>query len=328
MPNSCKWFRRKSRLRAVLPAVISLALVACDQGDVFNPDDSTTPQPGDQGPLPVDDQTGVQVAEMDIPISASLSFAGGIPIGMFSQPVTTFNGRYNGSKLTVSPSSIVKVLSGAKAVGGRMVLMLAGDPRDFKDGDGHFSLSMWKARVDRFKSVNFGSYISDGTIIAHYLLDEPNDPNNWNGQPVPASTLEEMARHSKQLWPSMATVVRVHPSYLRSDHRYLDAAWAQYLYRRGNVNDYIRKNVSDAQQRGLGLVVGLNFLDGGAPHGTPMSSSEVESWGSALLSSTYPCAFISYKYNSTFLSSPGVGSAMDALRSKAENRSSKSCLRG
>jgi hypothetical protein len=32
-----------------------------------------------------------------------------------------------------------------------------------------------------------------------------------------------------------------------------------------------------------------------------------------------------YEYNSDFLSSAGMGSAMDALRRKAENRSSRSC---
>jgi hypothetical protein len=137
--------------------------------------------------------------------------------------------------------------------------------------------------------------------------------------------VEQMAQYSKQLWPSLATIVRVEPGYLSSNHRYLDAAWAQYLYRRGNVNDYIKRNVDDAQKRGLGLVVGLNVLKGGNPNGSKMSASEVESWGSALLSSSYPCAFVMWQYNSDYLSSAGIGGAMDALRRKAQSRSSKSC---
>jgi hypothetical protein len=48
--------------------------------------------------------------------------------------------------------------------------------------------------------------------------------------------------------------------------------------------------VADAQARGLGLVVGLNVLHGGTPTGTKMTPSQVVAWGSALLSSTYPCA--------------------------------------
>jgi hypothetical protein len=107
--------------------------------------------------------------------------------------------------------------------------------------------------------------------------------------------------------------------------RYLDAAWAQYLTRRGNVNDYLKRNVSDAQQRGLALVVGLNIIHGGNPNGTRMSASEVSTYGSAMLSSTYPCAFISWQWNTTALTSSGMPTAMDNLRKKAQNRALRSC---
>ncbi|MCI0410356.1 MAG: hypothetical protein L0191_17640, partial [Acidobacteria bacterium] len=219
---------------------------------------------------------------------------------------------------------LLQELAAIKARGGKVVLAISGSPRYYMS-DGHFSLSKWKERVSRFKGVNFSSYIKDGTVIGHYMIDEPNDPANWGGQPVSPSTLEEMARYSKQLWPDMATVVRVDPSYLASNHRYLDAAWAQYLSRRGDVNTYIRSVTSEAQRKGLALVVGLNVLKGGKPNGTQMTASEVESWGSALLSSSYPCAFISWKYTSDYMSSSSIKSAMDALRRKAENRSDKSC---
>jgi hypothetical protein len=184
-------------------------------------------------------------------------------------------------------------------------------------------MGKWKGRVNRFKGINIASYINDGTVVGHMLIDEPNDASNWNGKPVSPSTVEEMARYSKQLWPNLPTVVRVQPSYLLTNHRYLDAAWAQYLSRRGDVKKYIAQNVSDAQKRGLGLVVGLNVLKGGNPNGTKMSASEVEYYGSALLSSTYPCAFLSWKYEYDYVSS--VGNALDRLRAKAQNRPNKSC---
>jgi hypothetical protein len=56
-----------------------------------------------------------------------------------------------------------------------------------------------------------------------------------------------------------------------------------------------------------------------------MTASEVENWGSALLSSSYPCAFINWEYSSDYYSSSSIRSAMSALRRKAENRSTKSC---
>jgi hypothetical protein len=137
-----------------------------------------------------------------------------------------------------------------------------------------------------------------------------------------------MAKYSKQLWPDMVTIVRAEPGYMGTNHRYLDAAWAQYLSRKGTPEDYIRENVAEAQKRGLGLVVGLNFIKGGIPNLSTMTGSEVEAWGSALLSSSYPCAFISWQYNSSYLSSSGILAAMSALRRKAESRGTKSCRGG
>ena len=203
--------------------------------------------------------------------------------------------------------------------------MLAGNPRHYKDGDGHFSLEKWKSRVNQFRNINFKSYIDDGTVIGHYLIDEPNDPKNWSGRTVSSSVVEEMAKHSKDIWPNLPTIVRTHPDYLGSNHRYLDAAWAQYLSRRGNVRDYIRENVAEAQKRGLALVVGLNVIHGGTPQGTKMTASEVEEWGSALLESSYPCAFIMWQYQSSYLDGSGIDKAMESLRRKAENRPSRSC---
>jgi hypothetical protein len=316
MPNSFKLSRRVARLRAPLLGILVLAM-ACDSTKSLDP---TTTLPVTQ------DESGVEIVAVgEQETTASASFSGGIPLGMTAQPLTVFGSRFNGGKRTVGPNQIKSELSAIRSRGGRVVVMLAGNPRHYQDGDNHFSFTKWKSRVDQFKNIDFGSYIQDGTIIGHYLMDEPNDPRNWGGRPVPASMVEEMAKHSKQLWPGMATLIRTQPDYLSHNHRYLDAAWATYLHRRGNVNDYIRKMVSEAQDRGLQLVVGLNVLRGGNPNGSRMSASEVESWGSALLSSSYPCAFLMWEYSNDYLSSSGMGNAMDELRRKAQNRSSKSC---
>lgn len=312
MTYTFKLSRRIARLRAPALATLMFVLAGCDSTQPLDPGTGITPNASTH-------------AVPAAPQSASASFAGGIPIGMTAQPVTAFGGRFNGSKLTLGPGQLLEQLSAVRSRGGRIVVMLAGNPRHYVDGNGHFSLTKWKARVDLFKGIDFGSYVSDGTIIAHYLLDEPNDPANWNGQQVSPSTLEQMAQYSKQLWPAMPTIVRVEPSYLGGSHKYLDAAWAQYLARRGDVNDYIKRNVADAQQRGLALVVGLNVIHGGTPTKTRMTASQVEAWGSALLSSSYPCAFIMWQHESDYLSSAGVGSAMDALRRLAQNRSSRTC---
>ena len=312
MTYTFKLSRRIARLRAPLLTSILIALAACDNARPFDPEH---PDVGDQGTA-----TGN-------PIQSS-SFAGGIPFGNFAQPASDYGSVFNGAQRSIYPQYLLRELAAIKARGGKVAVKLSYGDRYIKDSDGNFSLSKWKERVDQYRNVDFSSYINDGTIIGHYLIDEPQDPANWNGRPIPQSTLEEMARYSKERWPNMATIVRTWPDYLDNwsgSYRYLDAAWAQYAANRWpNAGEFLKENVSKAQARGLALVVGLNLLDGSPTKGK-MSASQVESYGSALLGSSYPCAFISWKYDDAFMSSSGMGNAMESLRRLAQNRSSRAC---
>jgi hypothetical protein len=305
MTYTFKLARRIARHRAPMLAACLLAIVACGGDKSFDPSDQMV------------EHTGPHAA----------AFAGGIPFGYFAMPLDQYGARYNGGHANIGENQMMQELEFIKNRGGKVLLSLAGSPRYYLEG-GRFSMSKWKQRVDRYRGVNLSSYAKDGTIIGHYMIDEPNDPANWNGQPVPPSVLEEMAKYSKSLWPDMPTIVRVEPSYLDKDHKYLDAAWAQYLNRRGDAGDYIKRNVSEAQSRGLALIVGMNVLKGGSPNLTPMTASEVQSWGSALLSSSYPCAFISWEWDSGYNNNSGMSSAMDALRRQAQNRTTRSCRAG
>jgi hypothetical protein len=264
----------------------------------------------------------------DNAVSASVSFAGGIPFGTFHLPNSWFGNRYNGALRNIWPEYVARNLSDIRARGGKIMLSLAGSEKNFKDANGHFSFSKWKAQVDRFRRIDLDAYANNGTLIGHYLIDEPNDPANWNGQPVPPSMVEEMARYSKSIWPDVPTIVRAYPDYMDNwsgSFHYLDAAWAQYWTRKGDVDDFISSNVSKAKAKGLALIVGLNILDGSGWKTSPMTASQIRSFGSVLLSSSYPCAFISWQYDSGYLSGGSVRDAMDYLRNKAENRSFKSC---
>jgi hypothetical protein len=316
-------------------AAVLVALAGCGSTDSLNPDgssaiglDSTS---AIQEDTPIADGSGdqtdsaaAQAVPTDGTVLASSSFAGGIPFGTTYQPLGTIGGLYNGVLDVIWPGMLMDELATIRARGGKLILSMVGNREYYQDADHHFSFTKWKQRIDRYKNINFSSYVNDGTIIANFLIDEPNDPTNWGGRPVSSAQVEELAKYSKQLWPNLPTAARAEPSYLTGSHPYLDAAWAQYVYRKGDVDDYIRKHVSDAQNRGLALVVGLNMVRGG-PNGSRMSASQVKSWGSTLLSSSYPCAFISYKYVSSYLSTSSMKDAMDYLRNKAENRSLRSC---
>jgi hypothetical protein len=309
-----KLSRRLARLRAPLWAATFLTVVGCSSSDTFGPGSSDTP-----GDAPSTNHPAL-----------ATSFAGGIPIGLFAQPTEDLGSRYNGAMRTIQPDALLGELAAIKSRGGRIVLMRAGSQPNYLNADGTFSLSKWKERIDRFRGIDFSSYVKDGTIVAHYLIDEPYDPANYAGEPVPGATIDEMARYSKSIWPGMLTAVRSEPYLIKwsGTYQYLDAAWAQYAARKGDPYDYVDKNVAAAKQMGLGLIVGLNLTMGGNPNNTGMSASEVESYGNALLSSSYPCAFLSWQYDGRYLSGSGIGSAMDKLRQKAQNRATASCKDG
>ena len=310
-----KLAQRTARLRAVPFMALAAALTGCDS-DNFSPSDASTPAP-----------VSAPVSSFDAPEFAS-SFVGGIPFGTYAHPTSELNATYNGTLRVLDPSALVEELTAIRNRGGRVVLSFTGNEDNYRDGDGHFSMSMWRARVDRHRNVNITSFIDDGTIIGHYLIDEPNDGFNWGGQPVPGSAVEAMAAYSKQIWPKMATIVRVDPSYLRpwAPYRALDAAWAQYVTRKGTPGDYINRNIADAEALGLMLITGLNLRDGG-PNGATMSASLVQSAGQTILSESYPCAFLSWKYDEDYLSRSDITTAMSRLSQMARNHVTRSCAR-
>lgn len=216
------------------------------------------------------------------------------------------------------------------------MLSMVGAERRIRGKDGHFSLEKWKQRLDRYRGFDISSYIEDGTIMGHYIMDEPHDRTNWNGKLVSHAEVDAMAKYSKEIWPSMVTIIRGWPDYLKGyQYRYLDAAWAQYSDRFGEINAFISNNVRDAKASGLGLVVGLNLLAGGDNTGISgfyagkyaMSASQVRRWGGALLDEPHVCAFISWKYDETYFSRSDIRAALEELSQKARARPKKACTK-
>ena len=184
MTHRFKLSRRIARLRVPAVAAIILAFTACDTTNSLNPESSAPPETGTPAP--------------DAP-SFATSFAGGIPMGLFATPSTAIGSRYNGALRNIYPQYLLSELKAIRDRGGKVILNLAGAPSRYKDGSGKFSLTKWKASVDRYKGVNFSSYINDGTVLANFLIDEPTSVKRW-GMSISASTLEAMAKYSKSRW--------------------------------------------------------------------------------------------------------------------------------
>jgi hypothetical protein len=239
---------------------------------------------------------------------------------------------------SISPSNVLSNLSAARARGGRVVLKLCkGKDSYVKNADGTFSLSKWKSLVSQYRNVNLDPYINDGTIIGHYLIDEPHRAPRWGGKAISYSTLEEMAKFSKELWPGLNTMVRVAPSWLAGASftwRYVDAGWTQYRATHGDAANWVKAEAAAASREGLGLVVGLNLLDGGNGssniRGTTsgkwaMSATEIRNYGGAMLSVSAACAFFSWTWDDDYYNRSDIRNAMADVSALARRHAKTSC---
>jgi hypothetical protein len=238
----------------------------------------------------------------------------------------------------------------------RLIISLAGHRNGYTD-NGRFNFAKWKAKVDRFKHFKFDAYVKAGTIIGHFLVDEPFCDMCWGGKKISYSEIEAMASYSKSLWPSLPTGVRSPPSHLGSiPYSALDFGWAQWegplhfpTYRT-TPEEFRDRETAAGKALGLAVVFGLNYLDAGDGtshfNGTyafdpdpsdnvicnprycyryAMTASEVSRVGRVLAAASYGCALLSWQYEPAFISRPGVRDALKEIADIADQRPSVSC---
>ncbi|MGH3136353.1 MAG: hypothetical protein ACRDPV_07665 [Gaiellaceae bacterium] len=280
----------------------------------------------------------------------------GIPLGPPKLPKELYGQVFTGTKLTITPESAVADLLAAQSKSMRVFVILVGAQRHYKNPDGTFDIDLWKALVDEFRDIDLDEFVADGTIVAHQLVSEAKARSQWSGTVISNNVLDEMARHSKELWPTMPTVLRTDPSDLEEHAaafgtpwpgwkwRHLDAASARYLVRKGSVEDFAANEQASARRQQLALVVGLNVLSGGdGSSGIPsprpglwaMSPDELRRYGSTMLRRTTACAFEMWRYETPgsafedfrYFRRPEVIEAVTELAAIAARSPSRPCRR-
>ena len=309
--------RRQGLPRAALLGLVFLVAGACAEGDRVGPS-----------------------AETETAVGGDMAAAATQPGIVFSSSqlaVSQLNSTYTGMVFTATPSNILSTLSQVKAKGGRVLLKLAGE-NTYKDAGGKFNLTKWKSQVDRYKNINITPYITDGTIVGHFLVDEPHFDGRWGGSVIPQATLEEAAKHSKQYWPTLPTIVNAPANWLASatvNYVNLDAGWAMFRSKTASsASTWAGQQVKRAKSKGLGLVAGMNILDGGdgssgirgtQPKTWAMSAAELREYGNALLNQSYVCAFSMWRYDAAYFNRADIKSALAELSAKARAHAKTSC---
>jgi hypothetical protein len=258
----------------------------------------------------------------------------GVPFGPWGLP-TSEMASYSGAVRNASPENVIETLRAARQAGSRVMLRLTGS--DVANRDGTFSVTKWKAALDRYARVDLFSFISDGTFAGHMLAQNPQNARAWGGKAISHATLDEMARYSRQRWPSVPTLAHAPATWLAgyaAGWKYLDAASVTYSGSFGDAAAWVRNQAGAAGRARLGLLVAMNVLNGGTSSsklaGTTegkfaMSASQLQTWGSALVAHSQVCGLVLSRYDEGYFGRSDVKSAVAALRDKAEARAATSC---
>jgi len=357
---------RTTRIRTTLLAVCAGAFIACggggsnlavdepggtdspppvtgtpgDSTPVTQPGDSTPSQPGDSTPSQPGDSTPSQPGDSTpggpgptIPPPGPVNHVG-IPFGPAQMPSEQFP-VYNSTVYTATDADSLRVfLARANQASARVFINFTGNEVNLRDANG-FSFEKWKSRVDRFLGVDLTPYINDGTLVAHFIIDEPQDPTNWNGHPVTQAQIEQMAAYSKQVWPTLTTMARSKLEYLRGgQYPHLDVVRIQYLVRFGDIDDWISSNVAQAKALHLAMVGGLNALNGGSKDsGIPgqaegkfaMNADELRTYGRRFMSEPYVCGFLLFQWEPVYMNRPDIKAALTDLVNYAAQLPKKDC---
>ncbi len=247
---------------------------------------------------------------------------------------------FNSTSIIVEPGTVIETLERARAAGVRLMINLVGSKKQCTKPDGTFDLERWKERVRRFEGIDFAPWVEDGTILAHYLLDEPHAKGRWGGERVPYEVLEELGRFSAERWPTMPTAIRSETSWLAAAPfawRHVDAGIAQYSARKGDPTRYLANEVAAGRAAGLGVMIGLNPISGGDgssalasdydPDAWMMSGDELLAYGTVLLSHPYVCSFQMWKWEDEewYWARPEIRAAVERLRRLATDHAASPC---
>ncbi len=252
---------------------------------------------------------------------------GGRPLafGPFHLPTERFaGGPFTGAFRALRPESARQTLEAARAAGTQLIFNLAGSRRAFQNPDGSFSLERFRARLERFRALDLEPYVEDGTVIGHVLFDEPQDPTNWGGRPVPLETIEQAAALSKALFPKLPVGIGAPAPFLRGFRwEALDFAMAQYAARRGDLLGWLREQTTAAEELGLGLALSLNVLAGSA--GGPLPPPQLREWGTLLAQEPSACALLLWKHDDAYFGRPDVAEVVAEIAAIARSRTAPGC---
>jgi len=285
------------------------------------------------------------------PVHPSLGLPNG-PFGLPPDSLCTLG--YTGTTLPVVPSAVLQRLDRTRQCRARTFVTIRRSK--LKDSTGSLSVQATRAELASWPWPGVCGRVKDSTIIAVYIGDDVT-AEEWG--PAPLATRlaqwDTIAGHIRAQCPDAPVVIRALPTQLeaRSDWQWVTTAWAQYTgpRRHGSPERFLTAQVASAKRQRLGLVAGVNLLNGGCgpaelrqclpdipgtalpgtkPNLYQMSASEFIYYKTVALGDPYVCASVDWSWGPVFRSDfharPEIRSAAKTLGVMAGKRPLAGCV--
>jgi hypothetical protein len=280
----------------------------------------------------------------------------GLPNGPFQLPPDSLcTLGYTGTTLLVFTSTVLRDLERTRQCQARTFAQIR--RVKLKDSTGALSVQAARAELEGWPWLGLCGRVKDSTIIAFYIGDDVTS-DEWG--PAPLATRlarwDTVAGVIRAKCPEAPVAIRALPTQLeaRAQWQWLTTAWAQYPGPRpvwGSPEQFFGSQVASARRQHLGLVAGLNLLNGGCGPATrgwclpgvpgttlpgtgpdlyQMSAAELMYYKSVAMTEPYVCASVDWSWAPNFRSSfhdrPDIQSAAKALGVIARKRPLTSCV--
>ena len=277
----------------------------------------------------------------------------GLPSGPFNLPPDSLcTLGYSATTLAVIDTRVMRDLQRTRECGARTFAQIRRGK--LKDSSGNLSVQAARTELDTWPWPGLCGRVQDSTIIAFYIGDDV-EAAEWGPAklPVRLAQWDTIAGIIRSRCPGAPVAIRAHPNQLevRGDWLWLTTAWTQYTNRRGPPEEFLALQVASAKRQRLGLVAGVNLLNGGCgpadrrkcfpdipgttlvgtePEFYQLSAAELLYYKTVALSHPYVCASVDWSWGPNFRSDfherPEIRSAAKALGVAARNRPSTSCV--
>jgi hypothetical protein len=280
----------------------------------------------------------------------------GLPNGPWNLPADSLcTLGYTGTTVNVNASTVLPILDRTRQCRARTFANVRRNR--LKDASGTLSVQAARAELDTWPWAGLCSRVKDSTIIAFLIGDDVSNAE-WGPAPLPVrlAQWDSIAGAIHVRCPGAPIALRALPTVLeaRTSWQWLTTGWAQYTgpVRHGTPEKFFGAQVASAGRQRLGLVAGVNLLNGGcgpvernrclpgipgtgaAGTGTgdyQMSAEELVYYKTVAMTNPYVCASVDWSWGPNFDSNfhlrPEIQSATKVVATIAATRPLASCIR-